>query len=372
MSIDHIDLPGRAGVLGVVSAPDVVRCLRSIAAATDQTFVEASGPVGRTDWMSADLVVVDTPGARDCPSLPRRDRVVLVCDGAPTLDDWRAATEIGADRVLGIPDDEPALVATFGERRGHTVADGTVVAIVGGCGGAGTSTLAAAVASVSARRQGAGRPSEWTLLLDADPFGGGLDLLLGIEDRPGLRWSGLEVEGGRVAADALRAALPVHASGLSVLSCGRGDDRTGGPTPAAVSAVLDAGRSTGAVVVCDVPRHPTPAGDRVLEDADLVVVVVPATVRGGVAAERVLERVGERNVNRGLVIRGPAPGGLRARDLADSLGVPLLASVRPEPRIATMLDRGGLDLGRRSPLADGAGAVLDVLASRPRRGRTAS
>ncbi|WP_137725476.1 septum site-determining protein Ssd [Prescottella subtropica] len=373
MAIDHIDLPGRIGVLGVVSTPGVAACLRSIAAATDQTFVEASHPVGRADWMSADLVVVDADSARRCAELlPRRDRVVLVCAGTPTLDDWRTATVIGADRVLGIPDDEPALVAAFGEHRVGTVADGAVVAVVGGCGGAGASTLAAAVALASARRQRDGHTPAWTLLVDVDPFGGGLDLLLGIEGRPGLRWPGLAVEGGRVAADALRAALPAHPGGLGVLACGRGRGDSVGPTPVAVSAVVDAGRSTGAVVVCDVPRHPSAAGDRVLDDADLVVVVVPATVRGGLAAECVLARIADRNLNRGIVIRGPAPGGLRGRDLAESLGVPLLASVRPEPRIASMLERGGLDLGRRSPLAAGAGAVLDVLSSRPRRGRAAA
>ncbi|WFR72493.1 hypothetical protein P9209_00180 [Prescottella defluvii] len=59
-------------------------------------------------------------------------------------------------------------------------------------------------------------------------------------------------------------------------------------------------------------------------------------------------------------------------DLADRLGVPLLAAVRPEPRIDEMLERGGLDLGRRSPLAAAARAVLDILAARPRRGRWAA
>lgn len=376
MDIDRIGLtaPGRPGVLAMVTARAAVQCLRSIAAVTDQTFVESVAPVGRIDWESADLVVVDAAAALACAArLPRRGRVVLVSDGVPTLADWQAATAVGADRVVGIPDDEAVLVAVFGERGTRSVADGAVVVVTGGAGGAGASSLAAAVALEAGRPRGTGASVPWTLLVDADPLGGGLDLLLGIESDPGLRWSGLAVEGGRVSADALRAALPARGNGVSVLACGRGnaggDD---GPSPAAAGAVVEAGRSAGGLVVCDVPRHPSAVGDCLLDAADLVVVVVPATLRGGLAAERALARISERNPNQGIVIRGPAPGGLRGTDLAGRLGVPLLAAVRPEPRIDAMLERGGLDLGRRSPLAAGARAVLDVLAARPRRGRWAA
>ena len=56
-----------------------------------------------------------------------------------------------------------------------------LVAVVGGSGGAGASTLSAALA-VTALRLGV-RP--W--LVDADPLGGGIDLALGGEDTVGLR-----------------------------------------------------------------------------------------------------------------------------------------------------------------------------------------
>ncbi|MCL2535428.1 MAG: hypothetical protein FWE39_14810 [Nocardiaceae bacterium] len=375
MDIDRIGPagPGRPRVLGLVTARALVQCLRSVAAVTDQTFVEAVAPVGRIDWESADLVVVDAEAALACAArLPRRERVVLVSEGSPTLADWQAATAVGADRVVAIPDDEAALVAAFAERGTRTVADGAVVVVVGGSGGAGASSLAAAVALESDRSGAGGAANPWTLLVDADPFGGGLDLLLGIEGDPGLRWSGLAVEDGRVSADALRAALPSCGTAVSVLACGRGRTGADGPTPAAATAVVEAGRGAGGLVVCDVPRHPSEVGDCLLDAADLVVVVVPATVRGGLAAERVLARISERNPNQGVVIRGPAPGGLRGVDLADRLGVPLLAALRPEPRLDAMLERGGIDLGRRSPLAAGARAVLDVLAARPRRGRRAA
>ncbi|WP_156112152.1 septum site-determining protein Ssd [Prescottella defluvii] len=333
------------------------------------------GLPARRVWEGAGLVVVDAAAARECATrLPRRDRVLLVCDGPPTLPDWQAATAVGAESVLGIPDDEAALVAAFGDRSAGRQGDGTVVAVIGGCGGAGASVLAAAVAveSVASRDsrdhgRTAGSATAATILLDADPMGGGVDLLLGLENTPGPRWSGLTVEAGQVSADALHAALPSPRPGVGVLACDRGRAHVGGPTPAAATAVAEAGRRAGDLVVCDIPRHASAASDSLLDIADMVVAVVPATVRAGMAAERVLARVAERNPHQGIVVRGPAPGGLRGADLADTIGVPLLATMRPEPHLDVMLERGGLDLGSRSPLGAAARAVLGLLGARPRR-----
>ena len=63
-----------------------------------------------------------------------------------------------------------------------------VLAVVGGSGGVGASTFAAALATAAAP----------ATLIDLDPVSGGIDVLLGIEDVPGARWSGLRLEGGRL------------------------------------------------------------------------------------------------------------------------------------------------------------------------------
>jgi hypothetical protein len=41
-----------------------------------------------------------------------------------------------------------------------------------------------------------------------------------------------------------------------------------------------------------------------------------------------------------LVVRGPAPSGLTARDVAGSLGLPLVGFLRPEPHLDSALERG--------------------------------
>ena len=75
--------------------------------------------------------------------------------------------------------------------------------------------------------------------------------------------------------------------------------------------------------------------------------------------------MGAINPNIGLVVRGPSPAGLRSADVARIVDLPLLAAMRPQPSLAEMLERGGLRVGHRSPLATAARRVLSVLAQHP-------
>ena len=65
-------------------------------------------------------------------------------------------------------------------------------------------------------------------------------------------------------------------------------------------------------------------------------------------------------------MRGPSPGGLRPGEVADIVGLPLLSAMRPEPMLAEKLERGGLRLPARSPLAMAARQVLAVLEDSPK------
>ncbi|WP_026343856.1 septum site-determining protein Ssd [Nocardia sp. BMG111209] len=333
--------------------------VRRIAAAADRHLDEQSAPPGRRLWTEAALVVLDsaTVATAELSRYPRRSDTILVTEGEPALPDWQAAATVGADRVFALPDDADRLIEAFAESEA-TGADGTVVAVAGATGGAGASVLTAAIAIVAATRRF--RPE--TVVVDGDRLGGGIDLLLGVEAVDGLRWPDLVVRDGRVAASALHAALPAAAPGLGVLACGRAlDGRVPDePGPAAVQAVLSAARGAGDLVVCDVSGERGPHTDRMLDAADLVVLVVPARLRAVAAAQAVSAYIGERNTNQTLIVRGPAPGGLRAAEVADALGLPLLAAIRAEPGLDVRLERGGLALAR-GPLRTAAEAVLAEL-----------
>jgi secretion/DNA translocation related CpaE-like protein len=313
----------------------------------------------RLRWSFAPLVLLDESAARACAQagLARRPRVVVVSRGEPPGGLWQHAVAVGAEHVVALPDGEGWLVSALADAAEGVRHRGRVLAVVGGRGGAGASVLAAAVAVTGAA------DGERVMLVDCDPLGGGLDLLLGAEDVRGLRWPDLTLSEGRVPAASLRAALPVPDVGagvLSLLSC----DRVGsGPRPGAVASVLDAGRRAGETVICDVPRYPTEAALAALDGADLTVLLVPAEVRSTAAAARVASVLRQRGTPVRLLVRGPSPGGLSPKDVAAALGMPLLHAMRPQPGLARALDQGKPPGAVRGPLAAAARAVLDELDS---------
>ncbi|MBY6436393.1 hypothetical protein HQ602_08365 [Rhodococcus kroppenstedtii] len=340
-----------AAVTVVIGEPTLSDHVRRVVAAAGRAVDVRSTVPDRAGWLGATTVVLSESAAADAVRRrhPRRPGVVVVSDGAPTVTAWQSAATLGTPHVLDLPNREADLMALIAAVPGRD-ADGAVVTVIGGCGGAGASVFATALALTSAR-------SALTVLVDADPCGGGLDLAAGVDDRPGLRWPDLVV-GGRVDARALHDALPAR-DRLAVLSCARG--RPSDVDPGALTAVLSSVRRAGELAVCDAPRSPGPEQWAAVEAADLVTVVVPATVRGSWAARAVVATLQSRTANVGLVIRGPAPGGLRADDVERTAEAPVLATMRPERRLAATLDHGGLDLRPRSPLAAAAAAVLALL-----------
>jgi secretion/DNA translocation related CpaE-like protein len=346
--------PDPRAVLVMVSNGGLLDEIRRIGAATECPMIESAPPPGRQAWTRARSVVLDSTTAAACvrERLPRRPGIVLVSDGPPGLAQWQVATAVGAERVIALPDEASELVRALAQHPAGG-GGGRVIAVLGGRGGAGASTFAAALACTADDIQR-------SLLVDCDPGGGGLDLLLGIEDRPGLRWPGLVAEDGRVSAEALHHALPVAGRRTSVLSCGRGTDAEE-LRPTAVQAVLDAGREADDLVICDVPRDRGATSAAVLSCADLVVLIVPAELRAVAAAESGVRFVSCHNSRAAVLVRGPAPGGLSADDVSDALGIPLVAQMRPEPLLCRQLERGGLRLGRRGPLRRAAAAVLEAL-----------
>jgi secretion/DNA translocation related CpaE-like protein len=350
--------------LVMVSDPELLDTILRLAAAAGCELHRAVDPTqAREMWPRAPLVLLDAPAAEQCSraNLARRGDVVLMVRGEPEPAVWRTAVAVGADHVVSLPQAEGWLVAALTEAAEGVRPGGAVLAVVGGRGGAGASVFAAAVA-VTAVREG-----ERALLVDCDPLGGGLDLVLGAEDLGGLRWPGIGVGDGRVPAAALHAALPAPSvprggndGGLAVLSC---DRSTHGPSPAAVRSVVEAGRRGGDIVVCDLPRYPTDAAVAALAGADLVALVVPADVRSCAAGAQVAAVLTEHGGEVRLVVRGPAPGGVEPEEVVRALGLPLLAAMRPEPGLAGALERGSGPVRTRGPLATAARATLAALRS---------
>jgi secretion/DNA translocation related CpaE-like protein len=356
----------RPAVLALLSPVALRDEADRIGAAADVSVVHGavdSIPARKT-WAGANALLLDGDSARRCAAadLPRRSAVYVLTtvDAAETAVHrgdaalLEAAVAIGAEQVFRLPGQAAGCVSVLAALTDSARPDrrGSVIAVLGGRGGAGASVFATAL-GLAAEPPG--------LLVDLDPWGGGVDLLIGGETTPGLRWPDIGVRDGRLEWAAIRAALPRFGD-LSVLS----GTRTGGvPHPAAVDAVIDAGRRGGATVVCDLPRPSADVTQPVIETADLVALVVPCDVRSCAAAGATARAVTALNPNVGVVVRGPSPGGLLPKEVVGVIGLPLLASMRPEPLLAEKLERSGLRLRARSPLALAARSVLDILAGNP-------
>jgi secretion/DNA translocation related CpaE-like protein len=344
------------GVLTMLAESTMRDEVDRVAAAAGVAVVHVAHPPSRQAWTGASAVLLDAAAAGSCcaPALPRRAHVIMVSRGEPHAADWQLAISVGAEHVVNLPADEADLVTALSaaaESGADGEGRGPVVAVMGGRGGAGATLFATALAQ-SARH---------ALLIDADPWSGGIDLVVGTEEKQGLRWPDLALEHGRLDYAALRHALP-RLDGLSVLSSVRSGNHV---EPGPLAAVIDAGRRGGATVVCDLPRGLTRSVEFAVDAADLVVLVTTADVGGCAATTAVAAALGAVNPNVGLVVRGPSPAGLRSTDVARIVGLPLLAAMRPQPSLAGMLERGGLRMGHRSALATAARRVLTVLAQHP-------
>jgi hypothetical protein len=238
---------------------------------------------------------------------------------------------------------------------------GNVIAFIPASGGVGSSTLAAAVA---VRAAAAGRSS---VAVDLDRLSGRLDVVFGLEQAPGWRWSELAGVAGVVDGGGLASELPV-ACGVPVLSGGGGagwvargsgvDSGAGtdGPwletLPDVVAGLADAHD----VTVLDLPRDVAVlASVSLLVDALVVVagVQVPqlaaasgvvSGVRQVLAGLRDAGRAWEHDpllpVEPWVVLRGNRVEPDLEDLVMDELDVPLVATVGDDRRLAAEVADG--------------------------------
>ncbi len=309
----------------------------------------ASDPASARPYLdSASIVLIGIDKAEACvrAGLPRRPGMILIGRHEGGLPDWAEADDLGVDHIVTLPAAEPWLLERLVASDGD--ADGRVVAVIGGRGGAGTSVLAGALAITGARF------GMRTLLVDADPLGGGADLVLGWEGMEGLRWPELSGASGRLSGTALVEALPGR-SDLVVLSWDRGEPAAVGAE--AMVATLDAARRGRDLIVVDLPRYVDEASILALRNADRAYLVVPAELRACAAATRVAATVLPHAPALSLVVRQPGPAGLTVKAVTEAVHLPLAGSMRTEPLLAKELERGV------APAANGRGP-LAVLCER--------
>lgn len=221
--------------------------------------------------------------------------------------------------------------------------------MLAGCGGAGASVFAAVLAWCAAAQ--AGR----AILIDCDPVGGGIDVLLGCERATGSRWSQVRLRGGSLDPAVLRDCLPSWHQ-VSVLAV----DDPNTLDPVALGQLTDAAALAGPVVL-DLARWPSPIRAAALGCCDLTVLVTPAEVRAVTASAAIVQGLDPARTV--LVIRGSAPS-LPADRIGALLGLPVLGEL---PYDGASRQPGGLDPRRlRRGTRQVAQAALERWASADR------
>ncbi|UVJ38844.1 septum site-determining protein Ssd [Arthrobacter sp. CJ23] len=344
-------LPPASGEILLVTGNSYLRdeMERIVAAAGGSLRTAADAAQAAAGWDSAAVVLIGS----DVRELPPRRRAPAVLLGVSGDDAniWQLAAVLGAERVALLPDAAAWLAEHLSAARSPE-AGGHVLGLTGGSGGAGASTAAAWLAQAAAGH------GARTLLIDGDPWGGGLELTLAAEDTPGLRWPDLAEARGSIDAVQLSDSLPV-AGGFSFLSWPGTRERPPAVDSASVAAVMDAARRGFEVVIVDIGRG-TDSLRTFAWDCDRILLLATAQLKSAVAAARLLNELPP--VDTGLVIRGNTGAGMDAALIAESLGMPL-HGVLPDIRgTGTAAELGRLlELGRRKPVRRFAAGVLELL-----------
>lgn len=328
-------------VMLVTASPALCDEIGAAAAALGRRVAVCLPEAMDAHWESARAVFVGVDCAAElaAQALPRRDRLYLVGDDAGAAALW--SVPLGAE-VIGLPEGREWLSSVLAGPAGG----GQVMAVLGGSGGVGASTLAAALAW----RAAAGRRA--VALVDVDRLGGGIDLLLGAEREAGWRWPRFASAEGVLGE--LGEFLP-SADGVAVLSMARGPDP--GPGREALAAVLASLRRGFELVVLDPGRSGGPAAREALRAADRTVLLAGGSVRGLAAAVETVRVLAPAAIE--VVVRR-LPGTVVPDELVeDSLGLPVTARLRNEPALAVAAQRG--DRPTLSGRRHGLGRVCDTL-----------
>ncbi|MEA5153845.1 septum site-determining protein Ssd [Raineyella sp.] len=310
---------------------DLLRAVESVTAALTTPPPTTLAPMhlpARWSTAGAVLITVDAAPAVAELGLPARDGVHLLGTETDAADLCRWSAPLGASLVV-VPRDTPVLGRALG---GAPPPEGArTLAVVSGGGGAGASTTAAGLAGAAARDGGR------AVLVDLDPWAGGIDLLVGTERATGWRWDDLARARGGVGS--LAGRLP-HGDGVDVITMGR----TPGvrlPDDEAVDSVLAAARATYDLVVLDVTL--TPPWEQHLARAGTVLVVAGAGVRQLASARQVALRCAGEGMDPRIIARGGGPGptgGVDQQLVAETLGFPVIGLLPHDPRLPVAAERG--------------------------------
>lgn len=263
------------------------------------------------------------------------------------------ASPASAD-VITAPGTEPVLNVPATT----TDSTATCLMLVPAVGGAGASITAAASALVLSRE----RP---ICLVDADALAGGIDLVLGMETEPGLRWQDFSAADGRLDGAALYEALPScpRSPALKVLTWTRSRTPETAYNHASAAPKFDSADRPGRTDRPDDVRHIAStisclihAGITVIVDcpkqveyvttlgalADDTVIILPTSVRAIAAGGHLASVCAQAGFTPSLAVRHQQHRDISVEEVEYALDLPIAGEIEYCKKVAHEIDVGGL------------------------------
>lgn len=278
--------------------------------------------VGSESMTSAPAVVVCDAQGLDALRVPEKSSLIVVSATEPGPDIWRAALAKGAHSVRSLPEESVTLLDELTALAQQPLA-ARVIVCMPGSGGAGASSLTARLVRAATRL------GTTPLLIDADPYGGGIDVLVESAHARGARWDAL-THAGDGAAGAILDSLPVI-DGTRVLTFPPAHSGAAAPGIDAIARVCRALSTETELVVIDAPALPYLL---TLLPAHEVIVQTLGTGHGLSAAKRRIDGL-RANVPTGelsLALRHPrGPHLYRAPEVESMLDAPVALEFSSSP-----------------------------------------
>lgn len=387
----------------VAAAPVVAQALASPLASPPRSVSTGAG-VSSALWRRAPAVFVDAPAARRLAGRPHSKGAIFLVRSDAETEDAQLAKVLAPVYSASLPADNVDIVELLGrgdvrsdapkpsdyQNRSHhlnhqhnpaspacadvitapgtepvpntpattTDSTATCLMLVPVVGGAGASIAAAASALVLSRE----RP---ICLVDADALAGGIDLVLGMEKEPGLRWQDFSAADGRLDGAALYEALPScpRSPALKVLTWTRSrtpetaynhsaannkfdsadrPGRTDGPDDVRhIASTISCLIHAGITVIVDCPKqveYLTTLGAL----ADDTVIVLPSSVRAIAAAGPLASICAQAGFTPNLAVRYQQYRDISVEEVEYALDLPIVGEIEYCKKVAHEIDVGGL------------------------------
>ena len=393
----------------VAAAPVAAQALTSSPAsppvsATASVPVSTGAGVSSALWRRAPAVFVDASAARRLAGRPHCEGAIFLVRSDTEAEDTRVAKVLAPVYSASLPADNVDIVELLGRaevrpdgprlsdfphsssllNHQHTPASpasadvitapgtepvpnvpatttdstATCLMLVPAVGGAGASITAAASALVLSRE----KP---ICLVDADALAGGIDLVLGMETEPGLRWQDFSAADGRLDGAALYEALPScpRSPALKVLTWTRSRTPETAYNHASAATKFDSADRPGRTDRPDDVRHIAStisclihAGITVIVDcpkqveyvtalgalADDTVIILPTSVRAIAAGGHLASVCAQAGFTPSLAVRHQQHRDISVEEVEYALDLPIAGEIEYCKKVAHEIDVGGL------------------------------